>query len=305
MKPGTTITSKSVACAGPAMSARNANASAAVRAMPGTLGALARGEPALAAAVALALGLALVLFGPPPGDLPAHLYRTELVRERRLRLGHVLVCGPLPTPHLQPPLLLPGRAGRERRLGARLRRRRGGALRVARGARVGRRGALAGPRLRRGRLRPALHRDVSVRGRSGRRPGRAEGAPARAAVDCGRARRAHARASRRWRFSSFASPCVAAFLARRRTGRSGGGGRGRRAARAGAVPGRTAAPLPRGGRVPVFRLGGAGRRHRRLRLVHRTRPAEPNAGASLLRSSRSGRSPQSSRSWSRRRSART
>ena len=31
--------------------------------------------------IALAVGLALVLFGPPPGDLPAHLYRTELVRD--------------------------------------------------------------------------------------------------------------------------------------------------------------------------------------------------------------------------------
>ena len=40
--------------------------------MPGTLGP---------AAVALALGLALVLLGPPPGDIPAHLYRTELVRD--------------------------------------------------------------------------------------------------------------------------------------------------------------------------------------------------------------------------------
>ncbi|MGH3038984.1 MAG: hypothetical protein ACRDLZ_06185 [Gaiellaceae bacterium] len=38
--------------------------------MPGTLGA---------AAIALVVGLALVLLGPPPGDLPAHLYRTELV----------------------------------------------------------------------------------------------------------------------------------------------------------------------------------------------------------------------------------
>jgi hypothetical protein len=32
-----------------------------------------------AAGIALAVGLALVLLGPPPGDLPAHLYRTELV----------------------------------------------------------------------------------------------------------------------------------------------------------------------------------------------------------------------------------
>jgi hypothetical protein len=49
--------------------------------MPGTLGALARGEPVVAAAIALMLGLVLVLFGPPPGDLPAHLYRTELVED--------------------------------------------------------------------------------------------------------------------------------------------------------------------------------------------------------------------------------
>jgi hypothetical protein len=40
--------------------------------MPGTLGA---------AAIALGVGLALVLLGPPPGDMPAHLYRTELVRD--------------------------------------------------------------------------------------------------------------------------------------------------------------------------------------------------------------------------------
>ncbi len=63
------------------MSARNANASAAVRAMPGTLGAHARGEVVGAGLIALAVGLALVLVGPPPGDLPAHLYRTELVEE--------------------------------------------------------------------------------------------------------------------------------------------------------------------------------------------------------------------------------
>ena len=50
----------------------NARASTAVRTIPGTLGA---------AAIALVVGLALVLFGPPPGDLPAHLYRTELVRD--------------------------------------------------------------------------------------------------------------------------------------------------------------------------------------------------------------------------------
>ena len=40
--------------------------------MPGTL------EAAL---IALPVGLALVFFGPPPGDLPAHLYRTGLVED--------------------------------------------------------------------------------------------------------------------------------------------------------------------------------------------------------------------------------
>ncbi len=54
------------------MSAMNARASTAVRTIPGTLGA---------AAIALAVGLALVLLGPPPGDLPAHLYRTALVED--------------------------------------------------------------------------------------------------------------------------------------------------------------------------------------------------------------------------------
>src|SRR5919106_3145539 len=81
VSPGTTTTSNVVACAAPAMSARNARASAAVRAMPGTLGALGRGEALPAALLALAVALALVLFGPPPGDLPAHLYRTELVED--------------------------------------------------------------------------------------------------------------------------------------------------------------------------------------------------------------------------------
>jgi hypothetical protein len=49
--------------------------------MPGTVGVRARGETALAALIALGVGLALVLLGPPPGDLPAHLYRTELVED--------------------------------------------------------------------------------------------------------------------------------------------------------------------------------------------------------------------------------
>ncbi|HWB55608.1 MAG TPA: hypothetical protein VG479_01565 [Gaiellaceae bacterium] len=49
--------------------------------MPGTLGALASGEAVVAAGISLAIGLPLVLLGPPPGDLPAHLYRTELARD--------------------------------------------------------------------------------------------------------------------------------------------------------------------------------------------------------------------------------
>src|SRR5918996_842041 len=81
VKPGTTTTSNVVACAAPAMSARNARASAAVRAMPGTLGVLGRGEALVAALLALAVALALLLLGPPPGDLPAHLYRTALVED--------------------------------------------------------------------------------------------------------------------------------------------------------------------------------------------------------------------------------
>jgi hypothetical protein len=52
------------------MSAMNAKATTTVRAIPGTLSC---------AALALVVGLGLVLLGPPPGDLPAHLYRTELV----------------------------------------------------------------------------------------------------------------------------------------------------------------------------------------------------------------------------------
>jgi hypothetical protein len=40
-----------------------------------------RREPLLCAFVAVVVGVPLVLAGPPAGDLPAHLYRTELVRE--------------------------------------------------------------------------------------------------------------------------------------------------------------------------------------------------------------------------------
>jgi hypothetical protein len=49
--------------------------------MPGTLGALGRGEALPAALVALVVALGLLVLGPPPGDLPAHLYRTALVED--------------------------------------------------------------------------------------------------------------------------------------------------------------------------------------------------------------------------------
>lgn len=49
--------------------------------MPGTLGALGRGEALPAALVALVVALGLLALGPPPGDLPAHLYRTKLVED--------------------------------------------------------------------------------------------------------------------------------------------------------------------------------------------------------------------------------
>jgi len=55
-------------------------ASAAARAMPGTLGARVSGEVLGAAVLAAAVALPLALFGPSGGDEPAHLYRTELVR---------------------------------------------------------------------------------------------------------------------------------------------------------------------------------------------------------------------------------
>ena len=45
------------------------------------LGALGRGEALAAALLALAVAFALLLLGPPPGDLPAHLYRTALVED--------------------------------------------------------------------------------------------------------------------------------------------------------------------------------------------------------------------------------
>jgi hypothetical protein len=47
-----------------------------VRAMPGTLGL-----PGVAAALAAAVALPLAFLGPPGGDEPAHLYRTDLVRD--------------------------------------------------------------------------------------------------------------------------------------------------------------------------------------------------------------------------------
>jgi hypothetical protein len=62
------------------MSEKMSKASAAARGMPQTLGGLARGEVVGPALLAAAVALPLALFGPPGGDEPAHLYRTELVR---------------------------------------------------------------------------------------------------------------------------------------------------------------------------------------------------------------------------------
>jgi hypothetical protein len=47
--------------------------------MPGTLGPLAGAESVRAAALAAAVAIPLAVFGPPGGDMPAHLYRTMLV----------------------------------------------------------------------------------------------------------------------------------------------------------------------------------------------------------------------------------
>lgn len=55
---------------------KNAKAKATVRAIPRTVSL-----PVAAAALAAAVALPLALFGPSGGDEPAHLYRTELVRE--------------------------------------------------------------------------------------------------------------------------------------------------------------------------------------------------------------------------------
>ena len=60
---------------------RNANARATVRAIPGTLGSLAYAEPVRAALLAAVVAVPLAAFGPPGGDMPAHLYRTMLVDE--------------------------------------------------------------------------------------------------------------------------------------------------------------------------------------------------------------------------------
>ncbi|MEO8289511.1 MAG: hypothetical protein ABI649_00765 [Gaiellaceae bacterium] len=48
--------------------------------MPPTLGGLGRTEVLGAALLAVAVAVPLAVFGPPGGDEPAHLYRTELVR---------------------------------------------------------------------------------------------------------------------------------------------------------------------------------------------------------------------------------
>jgi hypothetical protein len=49
--------------------------------MPGTLGPLASAEPVRGAFLAALVAVPLAVFGPPGGDMPAHLYRTLLVEE--------------------------------------------------------------------------------------------------------------------------------------------------------------------------------------------------------------------------------
>jgi hypothetical protein len=49
--------------------------------MPGTLGSLASAEPVRCALIAAVVAVPLALFGPPGGDMPAHLYRTMLVED--------------------------------------------------------------------------------------------------------------------------------------------------------------------------------------------------------------------------------
>ena len=82
VNPGTTTTSKSVACASPVCEREERKGrERSVRAIPGTLGMGVPTEAVRCALIAAAVASPLAVFGPPPGDLPAHLYRTELVRE--------------------------------------------------------------------------------------------------------------------------------------------------------------------------------------------------------------------------------
>src|SRR5215218_4593219 len=81
VKPGAAITRNSVACASPTSMARSAKARATVRAKPGTLGLLAHAEAVRAAFLAAVVAVPLAAFGPPGGDMPAHLYRTMLVED--------------------------------------------------------------------------------------------------------------------------------------------------------------------------------------------------------------------------------
>ena len=205
-------------------------------------------------------------------------------RERRPRLGHVLVRGPLSAPRLQPPLLLPGRAGRQRRRRSGLRCGGRRALRVARRAGVGRPRALAVTRVRRRGMRAALHGHVPLRGGPRRRPWGAQGAPARPDVGGRRARRRDRRALAARLPLSLPGLCgrVSRGLApprppRRRDGR--GATRGR------ALPGCAAPRLPVRGGVPVLPpLGGAGG----------DRCSAPSAPLSPCAASAAGSSPSSS-----------
>jgi hypothetical protein len=64
--------------------------------MPGTLGLRVRGEPVVSAVIAAAVAVPLALAGPPAGDAPAHLYRTELVRDGVLLWDSLWYAGHYP-----------------------------------------------------------------------------------------------------------------------------------------------------------------------------------------------------------------
>ena len=240
--------------------------------MPGTVGALARSEATRAALIALAVGLALVLLGPPPGDLPAHLYRTALVEDGVYVWDTFWYAGHYPLfsyslLYYFPAALLGNDLVALVSVVAAVR-----ALRLSCVAGMGRGRSLARAGVRRRRLWAALHRDVPVRGR--RRCG-ARGtqvSPARPALDRDRARRAHARPLA----ARLPLPVSHRGCGRRRPPSTPRPActRGRdRAPCARPLPGRPAPGLPTGSGVPVLPVLRAARGARSSCSLHRPRAA--------------------------------